>query len=42
MGGAQALATATTVTQTSQYRFSVDRGVLAGGGHHVRAKVVAA
>ena len=33
-------ATTTTVKQTSHYRFSVDRGVLAGGGHHVRAKVV--
>jgi hypothetical protein len=35
-----AAATTTTVTQTSNYRFVVDRGVLAGGGHHVRAKVV--
>ncbi len=35
-----AAATTTTVKQTSHYRFSVAKGVLAGGGHHVRAKVV--
>jgi hypothetical protein len=33
-------AATTTVTQTSTYDISVNRGVLAGGGHKVRAKVV--
>lgn len=33
-------AAATTVKQTSTYNISVNRGVLAGGGHKVRAKVV--
>ena len=33
-------AATTTVTQTSTYNITVNRGVLAGGGHKVRAKVV--
>jgi hypothetical protein len=35
-----AAATTTTVKQTSTYNISVNRGVLANGGHKVRAKVV--
>ena len=31
---------ATTITQTSSYNVTVNRGVLAGGGNTVRAKVV--
>jgi hypothetical protein len=31
---------ATTVTRTSTYNISVNQGVLAGGGNHVKAKVV--
>jgi hypothetical protein len=37
---AVAAATTTAVKQTSTYNISVNRGVLAGGGHKVRAKVV--
>ena len=33
-------ATTTTVKQTSTYNISVNRGVLAGGGHKVGAKVI--